>query len=132
MANQRNMSLMKNHTVPTIVVCLLLLFAISGSAKTKSVTVTAWVSDENCGALHTKPGGEDCVLKCLKGGAHIGHPEWKPQRMVLVTDEGQKIWVVLNPEALKGLEGKHVTVTGQLNSATKKFRVSTASEIKTA
>ena len=132
MANRRNIAVMKNHTFYAIAISLLLILAISGSAKTKPITVTAWVSDENCGALHTKPGGEDCVLKCLKGGAHIGHPEWKPQRMVLVTDEGQKIWVVLNPEALKGLEGKHVTVTGQLNSAAKRFRVSTASEIKTA
>jgi hypothetical protein len=132
MPNRRNISLMKNHPLPTIAVFLLLLLAMSGSAKTKTITITGWVSDENCGALHTKPGGEDCVLKCLKGGAHVGHPEWKPQRMVLVTDEGQKIWVIQNPEALKGLEGKHVTVTGQLNSATKKIRVASASEIKTA
>lgn len=115
-----------------VAVCLLFLLAISGNAKTKPITVTGWVSDEGCGALHTKPGGEDCVLKCLKGGAHVGHPEWKPQRMVFVTDAGHKIWVVVNPEALKGLEGKHVKITGQLNSATKKVRVTTASEVKTA
>ena len=52
--------------------------------------------------------------------------------MVLVTDDGHKIWVVVNPEALKGLEGKHVRITGHLNSATKKIRVATASEIKNA
>ncbi len=113
-------------------VCLLLQLAISGSAKTKPLTVTGWVSDEGCGALHTKPGGEDCVLKCLKGGAHVGHPEWNPQRMVFVTDAGHKIWVVVNPEALKGLEGKRVKITGHLNKATKTVRVTTASEVKTA
>lgn len=113
-----------------VAVCLLLLLAISGNAKTKPITLTGWVSDEGCGALHTKPGGEDCVLKCLKGGAHVGHPEWKPQRMVFVTDAGHKIWVVVNPEALKGLEGKHVKITGRLNSATKQVRVTTASEVK--
>ena len=129
--NQRNIAIM-NHTLLIVAVCLLVLLSVSGYAKTKPIKVTGWVSDENCGALHTKPGGEDCVLKCLKGGAHIGHPEWKPQRMVLVTDDGQKIWVVLNPEVLKGLEGKHVTVTGQLNSTTKTIRVTTASEIKPA
>lgn len=123
---------MKKHTLLMAAVCLLLQFAITASAKTKPITVTGWVSDEGCGAQHTKPGGEDCVLKCLRGGAHVGHPEWKPQRMVLVTDEGHRIWVVLNPEALKGLEGKHVSITGQLNSATKKVRVTTASEVKTA
>ncbi|MCM3904363.1 MAG: hypothetical protein ND866_21925 [Pyrinomonadaceae bacterium] len=51
--------------------------------------------------------------------------------MVFVTDEGQKIWVVVNPKALKGLEGKHVTVTGELNAASKKIRVITATEVKT-
>ncbi|MDQ3172775.1 MAG: hypothetical protein M3Q91_03565, partial [Acidobacteriota bacterium] len=89
------------------------------------------VSDEGCGALHTKPGDEDCVLKCLRGGAHVGHPEWKAQRMVFVTDEGHKIWVVVNPKALTGFEGKHVTITGHLQAASKKIRVTIASEVKT-
>ncbi len=118
-----------------MLIAAMLLLQVTGtlaaSARTKSITVAGWVSDEGCGALHTKPGGEDCVLKCLRGGAHVSHPEWKPQRMVFVTDEGQKIWVVVNPKALKGLEGKHVTITGQLNAASKKIRVTTASEVKT-
>ena len=80
--------------------------------------------------MHTKPGGEDCVLKCLRGGAQIGHPEWKAQRMVLVTDKGQKIWVVENPEALKGYEGRHVNITGQLNAARKMLRITSANEVR--
>jgi hypothetical protein len=122
---------MKKTSLFTVALMLLLQVAIPASAKSKSITVTGWVSDENCGALHTKPGGQDCVLKCLRGGAHVGHPEWKPQRMVFVTDEGQKIWVVVNPKALKGFEGKHVTITGYLHAASKKIRVTTASEVKT-
>lgn len=122
---------MKKPVVLLVTAILLFQVAIVASAKTKSITVTGWVSDENCGALHTKPGGEDCVLKCLRGGAHVGHPEWKPQRMVFVTDEGQKIWVVVNPKALKGFEGKHVTITGDLNAALKRIRVITATEVKT-
>jgi hypothetical protein len=121
---------MKKHILQIVTVCLLFQFAISVHARTKPVEVTGWVSDEGCGALHTKPGGEDCVLKCLKGGAHVGHPEWKPQRMVFVTDQGHKIWVIANPTALKGLEGKHVRIAGRLNAATKTIRVTTASEIK--
>ena len=122
---------MKKPIMFTVVTILLFQVAIAASAKSKPITVTGWVSDESCGALHTKPGGEDCVLKCLRGGAHVGHPEWKPQRMVFVTDEGQKIWIVINPKALKGLEGKHVTITGHLQAASKKIRVTTASEVKT-
>ena len=118
--------------IPLMIAALFLFqIAITGSTKTKSITVTGWVSDEACGAMHTKPGGEDCVLKCLRGGAHVGHPEWKPQRMVFVTDEGHKIWVVVNPKALKGFEGKHVTITGQLNATTKKVRVTSAKEVET-
>lgn len=121
---------MRKPIVFLVATMLLLQVALTASAKTKSITVTGWVSDEGCGALHTKPGGEDCILKCLRGGAHVGHPEWKPQRMVFVTDEGQKIWVVVNPKALKGLEGKHVTITGQLNATARRIRVTTASEVK--
>jgi hypothetical protein len=126
---------MKRHTLFLSAACLVLLAAMATmttSAKIKSINVTAWVSDEACGAAHTKPGGEDCVLKCLRGGADIGHPEWKAQRMVLVTDKGHKIWVVENPEALKGLEGKHVTIAGQLDQTRKTIRVTSASEIKTS
>ncbi|MGH9967397.1 MAG: hypothetical protein ACREBG_06135 [Pyrinomonadaceae bacterium] len=51
--------------------------------------------------------------------------------MVFVTDESHKIWVVVNPVALKGFEGKHVTITGQLNAATKKIRITSAKEVAT-
>jgi hypothetical protein len=123
---------MKNHILLAFAGLLVFQVAVGANLKTKRITVTGWVSDESCGAMHTKPGGEDCVLKCLKGGAHVGHPEWKPQRMVFVTDDGHKIWVVQNPEALKGLEGKHIRLDGHLNPATRKVRVTTASEIKDA
>jgi hypothetical protein len=94
----------------------------------KPVEATGWVSDEACGAEHTKPGREDCVRKCLRGGASVGHPEWKPQRMVFVDDGGGAIWVVENPEALKGMEGAHVRVTSRLDTSAKTVHV-LASEI---
>ena len=120
---------MKTKILLAVAACLIAGLSLSGSAKTKSVNATGWVSDEACGATHTKPGGEDCVMKCLRGGAHVGHPEWKPQRMVLVTDEGQKIWVVENPDALKGYEGRHVNITGRLNAAKKTVRVAKATAV---
>jgi hypothetical protein len=69
----------------------------------------AWVSDSACGALHTKPGGEKCVRLCIRGGG-TAHPEWKPQKIVLVADSDGKIWPVLNPSSLAGFEGKHINV----------------------
>ena len=121
---------MKDRILFLVAASLISCLSIASSAKTKSITVTGWVSDQACGAAHTKPGGEDCVRKCLRGGAHVGHPEWKAQRMVLVTDKEQKIWVVENPEALKGFEGRHVNITGQLNAAKKTVRIATASEVR--
>jgi hypothetical protein len=70
----------------------------------------AWVSDSACGALHTKPGGENCVRLCIRGGG-TAHPEWNPQKIVLVADFDGKIWPVVNPSSLAGFEGKHVNVS---------------------
>jgi hypothetical protein len=88
-----------------------------------AASLTGWVSDESCGAAHVKAGKESCVEKCLRGGASVGHPEWAPQRMVLVTDDGKTIWIVENPDALNGLAGQHVAVDATLHSRTKSVRV---------
>jgi hypothetical protein len=114
-----------------IAVCLMFsLNAGASGSKEKRITTTGWISDEACGAEHTKPGGENCVRKCLRGGAHVGHPEWKPQRMVFVTDAGKQIWIVSNPDSLKGFEGQHVQIKGQVNAAKKTLWVATAEGIK--
>jgi hypothetical protein len=88
-----------------------------------AASLTGWVSDESCGAAHVKPGRESCVEKCLRGGASVGHPEWAPQRMVLVSEDGKTIWIVENADALKGLAGQHVAVDATLHSRTKSVRV---------
>jgi hypothetical protein len=69
-----------------------------------------WVSDSGCGAKHTKPGGENCIKLCIRGGGSA-HPEWKAQKMVLVADSDGKIWTVANPSALEGFKGKHISVS---------------------
>lgn len=78
--------------------------------------IRGWVSDAACGAEHRKPGGEDCVRKCIRGGEQI-NPAWKPQKMILVSEDGKSRWVVENPVALAGLEGKHVFVAAQTHLA---------------
>ena len=86
-------------------------------------TWTAWVSDEHCGASHTKPGGADCIRKCHRGGASVGHPEWTPQRLVLVKDADKTVWVVENPATLDGHEGHRVRVSVDLNRKKKTVHV---------
>ncbi|HEY0006161.1 MAG TPA: hypothetical protein VGB17_15380 [Pyrinomonadaceae bacterium] len=112
---------------PLLIASILMAAAAAAS---KPFSMNGWVSDESCGAEHTKAGREDCVRKCLRGGADIGHPEWKPQRMVFVADRDKRIWIVENPEALKGQEGRHVKITGQLNASSKTVKVETVRTLK--
>ena len=89
----------------------------------KNAPQTGWISDEACAAQHTKPGRADCVQKCWRGGASVGHPEWKPQRAVFVADNDQAIWIVENPEAVKDFPAAHVSLAGQFDSAKKTVHV---------
>ena len=77
-----------------------LIFAMTALAfddMGKSTTVNGWVSDSKCGAKGANAKAAACTKKCLAAGADI----------VVVTDNDQK-------EALKGHEGHHVAVTGQV------------------
>jgi hypothetical protein len=71
-------------------------------------TWIALVSDQACGAMHSGPGHADCIRKCARGGAAIGHPEWTPQPMILVKEADQSVWIVDNPSVLSGFEGQRV------------------------
>ncbi len=70
----------------------------------KSTTVNGWGSDSKCGAKGANAKAAACTKKCLAAGADV----------VVVTDADQKVLMVKNPEALKGHEGHHVAVTGQV------------------
>ena len=67
-----------------------------------ATTVNGYVADSKCGA-HGKTNAE-CTKKCISEGA----------KMVVVTDEGEKVLAVENPDALTGHEGHHVAVTGHV------------------
>src|SRR4029077_10584500 len=110
-----------------VIFVFLLIFSLgaleSASAQHANASRTGWISDEACGAQHTKPGGADCVQKCWRGGASVGHPEWKPQRAVFVADDDQAIWIVENPEAVKDFPAAHVVLDGKFDSAKKTIHV---------
>jgi hypothetical protein len=95
----------------------------SVSAQQKSASRTGWISDEACAAEHTKTGRADCVQKCWRGGAAVGHPEWRPQRAVFVSDNDKAIWIIENPEAVKDFPAEHVVVAGQFDPAKKTIHV---------
>jgi hypothetical protein len=85
-------------------VSLLATASFAGDA----TTVNGWVSDSKCGVKGAHEGAAECTKKCIDGGAGV----------VVVTDKDQKVLTVKNPEALKGHEGHHVAVTGQVEGET--------------
>lgn len=80
------------------------VYALAFDDMAKSATVNGWVSDDKCGVKGANAGAEACTKKCLAAGA----------KMVIVTDGDQKVLAVDNPDALKGHEGHHIAVTGQM------------------
>ena len=110
-----------------LLLCALLALG-SVSAQQETASRSGWISDEACAAQHTKPGRADCVQKCWRGGASIGHPEWKPQRAVFVADKttpdnAHAIWIIENPEAVKDFPAQHVQLAGKFDPDKKTLHV---------
>jgi hypothetical protein len=83
-----------------------LSFMIVGiSAGADQTTVKGWVADSQCGAKGAMAGQEACTKKCLAKGA----------KMVVVTDDDQKVLTVDNPDSLKGHEGHHIEAMGEVS-----------------
>jgi hypothetical protein len=87
-----------------VALCMVFMMVMVASAGSDSPaqTVNGWVSDSMCAAKGAKAGHEACMKKCLEKGA----------KYVIVTDADQKVLNVDNPDALKGHEGHHVSVSG--------------------
>jgi hypothetical protein len=95
-------------------------------ARPHAETWIAWVSDQACGAKHTESGHADCIRKCIRGGAGIGHPEWKAQRLVLVKESDRSVWIIDNPSSLSGLEGQRVRADVEIDASKKAVHVKRA------
>ena len=85
-------------------VLFLLVAVVSADDMDKAQTVNGWVSDSKCGAKGANAGAAACTKKCIDAGATA----------VVVTDGDSKVLTVENADALKGHEGHHVAVTGQV------------------
>ena len=93
---------MKKLLWASLALCVI-LFMVS-FALAADTTVNGYVSDSMCGAKGAKAGHTECMNKCISKGASY----------VIVTDGEQKVLTVSNPDALKGHEGHHVAVTGDV------------------
>ena len=88
-----------------LLICLALcvMFMLVGvTFAADATTVNGIVSDSKCGAKNAGEKGAECTKKCVKAGA----------KLVVVTDDDQKVLAVDNPDVLTGHEGHHVAVTG--------------------
>jgi hypothetical protein len=117
--------MIKSRTVFVFLLFCGLIVLGSVSAQQRGASRSGWISDESCGTQHTKPGGADCVQKCWRGGASVGHPEWKPQRAVFIADDDQGIWIVENPDAVRTFPAAHVVLAGKFDSAKKTILIET-------
>ena len=88
----------------TLTVLFLLVAVVLADDMGKAQTVNGWVSDSKCGAKGANAAAAACTKKCLQAGASP----------VVVTDGDNKVLTVDNADALKGHEGHHVAVTGQV------------------
>jgi len=85
----------------------LLFFMVALVSAADTTTVNGWVSDSMCAAKGAKDGHTDCMNKCISKGASY----------VIVTDKGQKVLTVDNPDVLKGHEGHHIAATGTVTGS---------------
>jgi hypothetical protein len=95
---------MKKVLLSVASVAVLFFMVALATAADKSATVNGFVSDSQCGAKGANASHAACMTKCLGNGA----------KAVIVTDGDQKVMAVDNPEALKGHEGHHVSVSGAM------------------
>src|SRR3984893_11933688 len=95
---------MKKVLMSCAAVSVMFFMVAIASAAGKSATVNGYVSDSMCGAKGANASHAACMTKCLGKGA----------KAVIVSDSDQKVVNVDNPDVLKGHEGHHVAVTGQM------------------
>ena len=88
-----------------LVVLLMLTLVLVLAAAAKDASVNGWVTDAKCGVKGTSAAHEACAKKCLGAG----------EKMAFVPDGTQDVLIVDNPDSLKGHEGHHVTVKGDIN-----------------
>ncbi|MGC2697507.1 MAG: hypothetical protein WA738_17100 [Candidatus Angelobacter sp.] len=98
---------MRKIALTLLAVAFLVSVSVAKDPKApKASKMAGWVSNEKCGAKDID--NADCTKKCADGGS----------KLVFVSEKDKSVVNVDNPDALKGHEGHHVSVTGSLNNGT--------------
>jgi len=101
---------MKKLHVVLLMLTLVLLLAVVANA---DAAVNGWVTDVKCGVKGASAAHAACAKKCLGAG----------EKVAFVPDGTQDVLIVDNPDSLKGHEGHHVAVTGNINKDKKTIHV---------
>ena len=88
-----------------VVLLMLTLLLVLAAVAKEGAAVNGWVTDAKCGVKGTSAAHEACAKKCIGAG----------EKVAFVPDGTQDVLIVDNPDSLKGHEGHHVTVTGNIN-----------------
>jgi hypothetical protein len=86
----------------------------------KPVKLMGYIGDSKCGATHnTATPDPVCVNKCIAGGA----------KAVFIDDEKKQVWAIDNPDAIKGDEGKPVTVMATTDASAMTVHITKVSKV---
>ena len=96
-----------------VVLLMLTLVLVLAAAAKEGTAVNGWVTDAKCGVKGTSAAHEACAKKCIAAG----------EKVAFVPDGTQDVLIVDNPDSLKGHEGHHVTVTGNISKDKKTIHV---------
>lgn len=107
-----------------LAMCLSLGMAYAKDATKKAdkeVKVTGIVTDPACAKSGDKAKMTDseCAKKCMADG-----------KAAFVNDKDGSVWEITNPEAIKGHEGHHVTLSGHADANAKTFHIMSAKMAK--
>jgi hypothetical protein len=96
-----------------VVLLMLTLVLVVVAVAKEGAAVNGWVTDSKCGLKGTSAAHAACAKKCIAAG----------EKVAFVADGTQDVLIVDNPDSLKGHEGHHVTVTGNMDKDKKTLHV---------
>ena len=98
---------------------LILTLALPLAASPKPEKMTGYVTNKACDPRAMKADPDACMKKCREnGGAQF------------VDDAKNEVWTIANGDKIAGLEGKHVTVTANVDAAKKTLEIVTVTPDK--
>jgi hypothetical protein len=106
-------------TIARVLLISLLALPLAATNPPKAQTMTGYVTNKACDPRAMKADPDACMKKCREnGGAQF------------VEDVKNEVWTISNGEKIAGLEGRHVSITANVNAGEKKLEVVTVTPDK--